>query len=168
MLAPNSGVQPPICNKVDDTQNDFLRINAKKAQQAAADYCTSLASNGVVLSADSDSPKPGIVAGAAEKNRQLALTVEFDVDGCPADKSSSTVDFTKMSADECLQSFFTAISEACMCPPPSPYEHSLKRKLTIIFLGAQDSTWSNYDPNFTLEGGVFLNDCGLFGMTGEP
>ncbi|KAL6716103.1 hypothetical protein ACLMJK_005669 [Lecanora helva] len=142
----NSRIQPPICNKVDDTQNNLVRINADKAKQAAADYCARLASEKVVLDSGSSGPNPAIINDAAENNGQLALTVEFDVAGCPQDKSMSAVDFTKMSSDECQQNFYLSISELCV----------------------QDPTWPNYNPDFTLEGGVFLNDCGLFGMTGQP
>ncbi|KAL9024262.1 MAG: hypothetical protein Q9196_006642 [Gyalolechia fulgens] len=145
-LAPYSGVQQPICHKVDDDQNDFVRINDDKAKQAASDYCNNLKSGGVVLSATSDNPKPGTVVGAAEKGGMLSLTVQFDVAGCPTDKSMSTIDFTKMSSDECVQNLYLAVSTDC----------------------SQDSTWGDYDPNYTLEGGVFLNDCGLWSMVGEP
>ena len=34
--------------------------------------------------------------------------------------------------------------------------------------GAQDPGWSAYNPDFTLEGGDFLNDCGLFSLEGLP
>lgn len=35
--------------------------------------------------------------------------------------------------------------------------------------GAQDSSWGDsYDPNYTLEGGLYLNDCGLFSLAGLP
>ncbi|KAL6714324.1 hypothetical protein ACLMJK_007747 [Lecanora helva] len=145
-LAPYSGAQQPICNKVDDDQNDYVRINDDKAKQAASDYCNNLKSGGVVLSATSDSPKPGTVAGAAEKGGMLSLTVQFDVAGCPTDKSMSTIDFTKMSSDECVQNLYQTVSTDC----------------------SQDSTWGDYDPDYTLEGGVFLSDCGLWSMVGEP
>ena len=105
-LAPYSGMQPPICNKVDDPGNNLVRVNSDKAKQAAADYCSSLASNKIILSAGSNPPAPAMIPGTAEKNGHLALTVHFDVSGCPADKSASTVDFTKMSSDECQQNFF--------------------------------------------------------------
>ena len=26
----------------------------------------------------------------------------------------------------------------------------------------KDPTWSGYDPQYTIKGGVFLNDCGMF------
>ena len=112
-LAPDSGIQPPVCNKVDDPQNSLIRINSNKAKQAAADYCASLASNKIILGAGSDAPAPATIPGAAENNGQLALTVQFDIAGCPADKSSSTVDFTKMNSQECQQNFFTSISVVC-------------------------------------------------------
>ena len=34
--------------------------------------------------------------------------------------------------------------------------------------GAQDSTWRDYNPDYTLEGGVLLNDCGMFSLVGLP
>ena len=34
--------------------------------------------------------------------------------------------------------------------------------------GVQDHGWSDYNPDSTLEGGDFLNDCGLFSLVGQP
>ena len=33
--------------------------------------------------------------------------------------------------------------------------------------GSQDSTWGDYNKDYTLEGGVVGLDCGLWALTGE-
>ena len=121
-------MQNPICNKVDDDQNDFVRINDDKAKQAASDYCNNLKSGGIVLSATSDSPKAGTVVGAAEKGGILSLTVQFNVAGYPTDKSMSTIDFTKVSSDKCVQNLYLAISTDCMSPilPLFDFPHPIR------------------------------------------
>ena len=63
---------------------------------------------------------------------------------------------------------------SCLVPfPPLPllvtpfFEGS--RVLMKIKIGAQDSSWgSDYDPDYTIEGGLLLNDCGLFSLSGLP
>jgi hypothetical protein len=64
---------------------------------------------------------------------------------CPTDKSVSTVDFAKLGYNECYSNLYTAISEVC----------------------AQGSTWADYNEQYTLEGGVFGNDCALWAMTSQ-
>ena len=94
---PYSGTQGPSCDKAAGSGSPNPRINIKQAEDGASEYCVALAQSGVVLSADNTSPKPFVVPGAAENNNDLALLVLFDVSACPTDKSSSTVDFSKLS-----------------------------------------------------------------------
>ena len=110
---PYSGIQPPVCQKVDSASDDYLRVNSDKAKQAAADYCSTLSQDNVVLDAQASPLKPYSVPGAAENGGQLALSVLFDVSGCPTDKSQMTLDFTKMTATECQSNFYLDFSEAC-------------------------------------------------------
>ncbi len=98
------------------------------------------------------------------------MDVLFDVEACPKDKSQTTLDFTKLSAEECQSDFYLSISEYCKlsCPLLPPlFEDS--RVLMKIKTGAQDSSWGGgYDPDYTIEGGLLLNDCGLFSLSGLP
>ena len=110
---PYSGIQSPVCQKVDSTADDYLRVNADKTKQAAADYCKVLAQSNVVLDAQASPPKPYSVKDAAENGGQLVLSVLFDVSGCPTDKSQTNLDFTKLSAMECQNNFCLDFSEAC-------------------------------------------------------
>lgn len=116
-----------------------------QASEAATKYCARLVDQGVVLSRSQGASPASVVAGAAEKGNDLALSVVFDVSACPADKSISTLDFSKLGQQDCEKDLFGAISQFCQ----------------------QDSTWGDYDPDYTLEGGVFAIDCGLWGMVGQ-
>jgi hypothetical protein len=112
-MPPYSGPQPPSCYKANGPGTPDPRINDAKAKQAATDYCASLASNKVVLKDGGSSPKAGIIKGAAENNGDLALTVLYDVSACPTDKSTSTLDFTKFSADSCFTNFYSTLAQFC-------------------------------------------------------
>jgi hypothetical protein len=68
----------------------------------------------------------------------MAIAVLFDVSACPADKSRTNLDFKALGQQTCVADLFKAISEVC----------------------GEDSTWINYNPQFTIEGGVFASDCG--------
>ena len=143
---PYSGTQGPSCDKAAGSGSPNPRINIKQAENGASKYCVALAQSGVVLSADNTSPKPFVVPGAAENNNDIALLVLFDVSACPTDKSSSTVDFSKLSVQQCQADLFSAVSEACV----------------------QDSTWKDYNPQYTLEGGAFGADCAMWSMVVQP
>lgn len=143
--APYSGKKGPSCEKGDGVDSAFPRVNSKQAAQAAAKYCANLVENAVILSANTHSLPSFIVHGAAENNSDIALSVLFDVSACPEDKSLSTLDFSKLGQQGCQMDLFTAISVMC----------------------AQDSSWSDYNPQYTLEGGVFASDCGLWAITGR-
>lgn len=84
---PYSGITGPVCQKVDSTPGSYLRINSDKAKQAAADYCSALAQQSIVLDAQATAPKPYSVPNAAENAGQLVLSVMFDVSACSTDKS---------------------------------------------------------------------------------
>ncbi len=144
--APYSEYQGPSCDKAAGPGSPNPRINIKQAEDGASKYCAALAQGGVVLSADHTFPKPFVVPGVAENNHDLALQVLFDVSACPTDKSSSTVDFSKLSIQLCQADLFSALSEVC----------------------AQDSTWKDYNPQYTLEGGLFGADCALWSMRAQP
>jgi hypothetical protein len=140
-----SGVQPPACDKADGDAGTLPRVNATIAAQAAADYCAALISSGVVLTATDSDTKPYTEAGVAENNSAMTLTVIFAVQACPTDQSMKQVDFKSLGQAECYSNMYTSISEVC----------------------AQDKTWSDYNPNFTLEGGVFENDCAMWSISAE-
>lgn len=38
----------------------------------------------------------------------------------------------------------------------------------MYITGVQDPGLTAYNPDFTLEGGDLLNDCGLFSLAGQP
>lgn len=164
---PYSGIQGPVCQKVDSTPSSYLRINSDKAKQAAADYCDALAQQGVVLDAQATAPKPFSVPNAAENAGQLVLSVIFDVSACPTDKSQIKLDFTKMSATECQNNFYLFISEVCMFFLLWTLE-SRSELVLMSITGVQDTGLTAYNPDFTLEGGDLLNDCGLFSLAGQP
>lgn len=142
---PYSGVKTPSCDCADGDAGSQPRLNDAKAQAAAANYCSQLIKSGVVLSATNSDYAPYTEPGAAENNAAMSLTVMYDVEACPQDKSIATVDFKKMGQAECYANMYTAISEVC----------------------AQDSTWAEYNKDFTLEGGVFENDCALWSMVSD-
>jgi hypothetical protein len=142
---PYSGVKPPSCDRTDGDAGTQSRLNDAKAQAAAADYCSQLISNSVVLSATNSDYTPYTEPGAAENNAAMSLTVMYDVEACPEDMSMTTVDFKAMGPDECYANMYTAIAEVC----------------------AQDSTWVEYNANFTLEGGIFENDCALWAIVSD-
>jgi hypothetical protein len=55
------------------------------------------------------------------------------------------INFAKLGYDECYMNLYTAISEVC----------------------AQDSTWGDYNKDYTIEGGVYGADCGIWAMTSQ-
>ena len=65
-----------------------------------------------ILEAQATAPKPYSVSNAAENAGLLALSVLFDVSGCPTAKSQKTLDFTKLSATACQNNSYLSISEA--------------------------------------------------------
>ncbi|KAL9109640.1 MAG: hypothetical protein Q9227_005677 [Pyrenula ochraceoflavens] len=144
---PDSGPEAPVCNKVDSS-GDFLMFNATQASQGASQYCENLISTKVILSSSNKSPKPGYVANAAEKGGYIALAVTLDVDSCDPGTAASNqqLDFGSWTQDKCYQYMYTTLAEAC----------------------AKDPTWKDYDPKFTLEGGLYAASCVLWGMQGVP
>ena len=109
----SGGLNEPVCNKDDIGQSPLLMFNSDAAKNAATEYCAALANNKVLLDGEASPPKPYIVAGAAENNGDLALSVLFDLLSCPPDKSASVLDFTKMAPKDCFDNFYTTLSEAC-------------------------------------------------------
>lgn len=142
----NAGPQGPVCQKYGQGPNDSRRIDADKANQAAADYCAKLKQDGITLSEGSSSPAPYLVTGAAEGGGDLALTVLFYKESCPLDGSTSTLDFSSLDTAECQMNFYGMIDTMCL----------------------QDTSWgTEFNADYTLEGGTFANDCGLFSMYGQ-
>ena len=113
--APDSGPEVPVCNKVDATTNNLVRINSDTASKAAADYCANLISSGFVLDASGPPPNPGIIAGAAENGGSLALSVVFDVGSCASSTAAQNqkIDFAQFGQQNCEMDLFTAISSVC-------------------------------------------------------
>jgi hypothetical protein len=85
---------------------------------------------------------PYTQTGVTENNAAMTLTVLFAIQACPTDKSKTTVDFKALGQAECYSNLYTAIATVCV----------------------QDNTWTKYNPNFTLEGGVFENDCAVWSL----
>ena len=75
----------------------------------------------------------------------MSLSVLYFENSCPEDRSSSTLDFSAMGVETCFANLYTALEASC----------------------SQDSTWEAYDPQWTFEGGVFGNSCGLFAISGD-
>ena len=162
---PFSGPQIPICLKADASTDDYLRVNASQAEQAAADYCSALAQAKIVLNDNSSPPKPYHVAKAAEKGGQLVFSVLYDKSSCPTDKSSSTLDFTKLSVKDCQDDFNGIVAQYCKS---TALFNTISKTFADGGQGAQDSSWGDYNPDYTLEGGSYLSDCGLFSLAGLP
>jgi hypothetical protein len=55
------------------------------------------------------------------------------------------VDFKSLGQAECYSNMYTSISKVCV----------------------QDQMWTDYNPDFTLEGGVFENDCAIWSISAE-
>lgn len=141
-MPPYSGVQPPSCANGDGDPGTSPRINDTQAAKAASTYCAQLISDGIVLSASGASVNAYTVKGVAENNAAMSLDVLFDISSCPTNKVNSTVDFKSLGLDECFANFYTTLADVC----------------------EQDHTWEDYNPDFTMEGGVFANDCGLWSI----
>lgn len=109
----SGGLNEPVCNKDDIGQSPLLMFNSDAAKNAAAEYCAALANNKALPDGKASPPNPYIVAGVAERNGDLALSVLFDLSGCPPDKSASVLDFTKMTPKDCFVNFYTTLSEVC-------------------------------------------------------
>ena len=112
---PDSGPLVPVCNKVDSTTDDFLRINDTQAQKAATTYCANLISSGTVLDSKGGEPKAGTQPNAAEKGGTLALSVVFDADSCGPGTAAQDqkIDFKALGQDQCFDALYTSISQYC-------------------------------------------------------
>ncbi|KAI9694470.1 MAG: Suppressor of the cold-sensitive snRNP biogenesis mutant brr1-1 [Bathelium mastoideum] len=144
-VAPYSGDQAPVCDKADGG-NTQPRLNSASASAAAATYCSELIASSTILTATDSPPKPGLIGnGAAENNGMLAVSVMFNVASCPQDQSNSTLDFAQLGQTECEMDLFGTVDQMC----------------------EQDSQWEGYNQDFTLEGGIYLADCGLWSLTGQ-
>ena len=123
-------------------------FNDTKAAQGAADYCSQLISAGVVLSSSTSSPAAGHVDNAAENGGFIALTVLFDAAYCDPGTSSEDqkLDFKAFGQDQCEQYLYQELAQFC----------------------AKDSTWGDYNPDYSLEGGVYGANCALWSMEGLP
>lgn len=142
---PNSGPQTPVCWKVET--NHYVRFNASKAAQAVARYCADLISSKTIINAQHTAPSVGkTVSGGAEKGGEITLNILFDVNSCDPGTSTADqkVDFAAMGQDTCYENLYTALAQIC----------------------AQDSTWRDYDANYTLEGGAWARNCAIWSMSG--
>lgn len=86
------------------------------------------------------------MAGGAEKGGKISLSILFDVDSCDPGTSTADqkVDFAAMGQDKFYQSLYEPMATGC----------------------AQDSTWGDYDANYTLEGGARAVNCAIWSMSG--
>ena len=101
-----------------------------------------------MLDAQSSPPKPGSVPGGAEDGGQIALTVLFYANSCDPGTAAEDqkVDFAVMGQDACYQNLYSTLAEFC----------------------SQDPTWTDYDPDYSLEGGVWAGSCAMWSMEGLP
>ena len=141
---PYTGSQGPICGQADGAPGSSPRLNLRVAQNAARQYCQRLVDEEVVLSDGTGAPKPATEAKVAEGGADMVLTVIYDVSSCPQDHSNSTLDFGALGVDACFNHLFNAVSEACV----------------------EDRSWIHYDPQWTLDGGIYAVSCGLFALNG--
>lgn len=138
---PYSGPVAPSCDKADGSAGSLPRINETQAINAANTYCNDLVNQKTVLSATSTTVNPLTVKGVAENGASMTYTILYDVNYCPSDKSVTTVDFGAMGESTCFTNLYTALATC-----------------------AQDSTWTNYNPQYTLEGGVYGYNCALWSL----
>lgn len=75
----------------------------------------------------------------------MTLAIQFDLSACPTDKSTSVLDFVALGLDACYEDMYTQLSNVC----------------------AQDSTWSDWNPDYSLEGGVYAADCALWSISSD-
>ena len=121
------------------------RLNSDKAPQAAATWCAAQISAGIILNAQSQPIAPDLTAGAAENGETMVISLAFDVSACPAAGSKTSIDFNALGQEACVADLWTAISEVC----------------------EEDSTWQGYNPDVTIQGGVFGSDCGIWALYGQ-
>ena len=144
--APYSGTQGPSCEKdFGGAGSTGPRLNSDKASQAANNWCAARISEGLVLDGNSGNPKADVTKSVAEGGKDMVLNVMFDVTACPSDKSKTTLNFTALGQQNCGQDLYTAIETVCQ----------------------EDRTWANFNKDFTLQGGVFGADCGLWSIYGQ-
>jgi hypothetical protein len=123
-------------------------FNDDKAAQAASTYCSNLHDSKVVLNSENSPPAQGFAANVAENGGYVSLGVLFDVGSCDPGTSvdDQKVDFGAMSLDECFQYLYTPIQEMC----------------------AKDSTWQDYNKDFSIEGGTWAGKCAIWSVSGLP
>lgn len=187
---PDSGPLAPVCNKVDTTESDsWVRINDKKASDAASTYCDNLISAGTVLDSSSTAPAPGTQDDAAENGGSLSLAVLFDAAACDPGTADADqkIDFAALGRDTCYQNLYTSISQYCESPITfffplfvtilvlqqfeiySSPKYSWNADFVCVCPGSQDSTWGDgYNADYTLEGGTVGLSCGLWSLSGDP
>lgn len=134
-----SGPQMPVCNKWPDSP----RVNKDKAFEAATRYCKELADAGFVLEEGGTSRVPYSLKDAAEDGGAVALTVLYFKQSCPQDESTDVFEFSG-NEEKCVENFYDMLEMAC----------------------TMDSTWNDYNEDYTMLGGVYGADCGLFAISG--
>lgn len=142
---PNSGPQTPVCWKVGT--GHYVRFNASQAALDVTKYCADLISSDTIINAQHTAPPVGhSVSGGAEKGGEITLNVLFDVNSCDpgTSKADQKVDFAAIGQDTCYENLYTALAQIC----------------------AQDSTWGDYDADYTLEGGSWARNCAIWSMSG--
>lgn len=143
--APFSGNQGPSCDKADGSAGAEPRLNQDKFKNAASGYCDSLIGSKTVLKDGNANPKPAILKGEAEGDKDMVLTTMYYQTSCPSSKANTTLDFSEYGRQACFDAFFTPMDTVC----------------------AQDSTWGDYNKDFTEMGGVYATNCGLFAVTSQ-
>ncbi|KAF4632520.1 hypothetical protein G7Y89_g5607 [Cudoniella acicularis] len=147
--APPDYLQSPVVAARDrsgsgDFNEIYFRLNASIATDAANQYCTELVSNKTVLRSGNSGPEPYIVHQAGENGTDLILSVLYDEAACPTDHSNTTLDFSTFTSAACNFNFIYPFTLECV----------------------QDSTWGDYNANYTLMGGVFMDSCALWVVQG--
>jgi len=90
-------------------------FNATQTADGVSQYCASLISSKVILSASETEPNPSYIAGAAENGGYVAITVVFDVDSCDPNTSSASqkLDFGTWTLDNCYLFLYTSLADVC-------------------------------------------------------
>ena len=142
---PFSGPEAPACSKADSSEGSQPRLNATVALEAVSRYCQNLVDSKVILSKDGGSSKAGVETGAAEGGAGMAIAVLFRQEACPDDHSISELGFGKLGLEGCFDLLYTPLEQVC----------------------PQDFTWEDYNPEWTFQGGVWADQCGMFGIFGQ-
>lgn len=72
----------------------------------------------------------------------MLLSIRFDITACDKNQESSVLELKKLGLEQCKSNF---------------------RQIEVVC--AQDKGWARFDPEFTLEGGVYGRDCAIWSLS---